>query len=184
MASVPTSFYSMWHYNCPWESKGLTQKKHDQISTQCFYNWNKIHSKNFTAMTVEEINAYVHCESKNHATASLMYDSGKCNHFQNSFTVGLSNKYVARASLYLSSHLKHVRTLPCEIFLKNSWNTFSVRKLGKQKVGICVLCSIQVKCLNVLLWHECTHRDICAAPFLQHSSHFAPKHVPDIATLL
>jgi len=35
--------------------------------------------------------------------------------FKNSFTAGLSKKFVAKLLLYIPPHLKHVATLPCEI---------------------------------------------------------------------
>jgi len=33
-ASVPTSYYLMWHYNCLWTLKGLTERRLSLSSTQ------------------------------------------------------------------------------------------------------------------------------------------------------
>jgi len=41
--------------------------------------------------------------------------------FQNSFAARLSVKFAANSYLNISSHLKYVATLPCEIWMPENW---------------------------------------------------------------
>ena len=41
--------------------------------------------------------------------------------FQNSFTGGLTSKFVTNSYLNIPPHLKYVATLPCEVWMSENW---------------------------------------------------------------
>jgi len=57
----------------------------------------------------------VHCESEKNKTLGLL--RRMLTYFQNSFKIRLRSKFVIKSYLNTPSHLKHLPTLPCEIYM-------------------------------------------------------------------
>jgi len=78
------------------------------------------HFANF--LSKRRLKLFVHCESKKQDTKILPITSPNINRFSNFFTDWLSSKFATDSRLNTPRRLKHVATLPYEMWMSEKWH--------------------------------------------------------------